>query len=125
MKRLLLLLAAIALLSGCKPAKTIEGAWKGNVTAGGMSLPLVVTFTKASDGKYSGNLESPQQAKGVTFTVDTVTYEEDKVHFEVQSVKGSFDGKLSEDGKKLDGQWKQLGQSVPLSMTKSEPAANG
>lgn len=124
MKRLLLLLAAIALLAGCK-TRTIEGTWKGSVSVASINLPLVITLTKSSDGKYAGNLESPNQAKGVKFTIDTITYQEDKVHFEVKSVMGSFDGKLSQDDTKMEGEWKQGGQSIPLTLTRSEPAASG
>lgn len=128
MKRLLLFLAALTLLSGCGPKKTIEGTWKGNISGNGMSLPLVVTITKDS-GKFTGDVESPSQKKGVKFSLDSVTLQDDAVQLSVPTLNGAFDGKLSADGMKLEGTWKQtiLNQkvSLPLTLTKGDAASNG
>ena len=61
--------------------------------------------------------ESPDQSpmKLVAF----LTHEGDAVKVELKGV-GGFEGKLSPDGKTLDGQWKQMGGSLPLTMKKGD-----
>ncbi len=40
------------------------------------------------------------------------------VTIDVRGVGGGFKGQLSADGKTLAGQWAQLGQSFPLTLTR-------
>lgn len=44
-----------------------------------------------------------------------VTHAGDKVTFELKGL-GGFDGVMSADGKVIDGQWRQGGGSLPLTM---------
>jgi hypothetical protein len=49
--------------------------------------------------------------------VAALTHDGDAVTVHLKGI-GGFDGKLSPDGKTLDGQWRQGGGSLPLTMKK-------
>jgi dipeptidyl aminopeptidase/acylaminoacyl peptidase len=58
-------------------------------------------------------MDSPDQgASGIH--VETVTYKNGNLILEVKSIRGVFEGTLKEDGKTIEGEWKQAGSVFPL-----------
>ena len=53
-----------------------------------------------------------QGASGIP--VETVTYKDGNLSLEVKSIRGVFEGTLKEDGKTIEGKWKQAGSVLPL-----------
>ncbi len=97
-----------------KPAPiAIDGTYRG-VLAG--RLHLVLTLTRTSGG-FSGALDSVDQ--NAHLPIDRVTLTDDKIHFEIASVDGAFDGKV--EGARIDGAWTQHGFVQPLTLVKGEP----
>lgn len=121
------------------------GAWVGVLTQGGADMPLTLAHGKAAarpvvaglDGQWTGVLEAPAGDLHLVLKVKTdangtlalfsspdqspieavaaLTHEGDKVSVQLKGI-GGFDGALSADGKTIDGQWRQGGGSLPLTM---------
>ncbi len=100
-----------------------EGKWLGTIEAGAAKLRVAITLTKSSNGKWGGSLDSLDQG-AMGLPISNVKVEGQRVTLEVPSVRGTYDAKLSADGKDLDGTWTQ-GSPLPLKMRRidSLPAA--
>jgi hypothetical protein len=46
------------------------------------------------------------------------------VHVEIGAVGGVFDGELADDGKEIKGSWSQAGQTLPLTIKRTDPRAD-
>ncbi|HII81653.1 MAG TPA: alpha/beta fold hydrolase [Methanosarcina sp.] len=124
----LFLLAIIAAGSGCisKPAASdgnidnnsaieeIEGLWLGTLKVqGGMEIRLLFNISTSPEGSVNATMDSLDQGvKGIP--VEVVTYKDGNLHLGVKSIRGAFDGTLKEDGKTIEGEWKQSGSALPL-----------
>jgi len=76
-------------------------------------LRVIVHISRAADGKLTGSLDSPDQdASGIA--IDLVSYKEPDLHFVVERIGSSFDGKMIHDNSEISGEWKQSGLSLPL-----------
>src|SRR5215510_1582545 len=108
------------LLAPAMGQTTIEGDWFGTLDAGVAKLQLVLHLT-SKDNTLSATLDSPDQ--GATgLKIDSVSFTGDELRFQMNSLGAEFRGKLTQNGS-LEGQWQQLGQSLPLSFRResSEP----
>ena len=113
----MLLMFCIACLPLLALADAVEDVWKGSLDVSGIKLHILFHIVKAADGKYSGTLDSPDQgAKGIAMTV--TTYTKETFNVEVPAVNGSFEGKLSKDGKEAVGTWRQGPGELPLTLVK-------
>jgi fermentation-respiration switch protein FrsA (DUF1100 family) len=93
-------------------AQDIAGDWQGTLSAGGAELRLVLHIAKGADGALKATLDSVDQgANGIP--VNTITLKDSKLNLAVDAVHGTYEGKLSTDGKTISGTWSQ-GQSLPL-----------
>ncbi|HUK89266.1 MAG TPA: hypothetical protein VLZ81_02615 [Blastocatellia bacterium] len=109
----LMLLAAIAATAIASTATAVAGDWEGTLDTGNGTLRVVIHLSEDKDGKLTGNLDSPDQgATGIGMT--TITYKEPDLHFEIASIGGSFDGKLTKSSDAIEGVWKQGSGSLPL-----------
>lgn len=93
------------------PAPSPEGTWRGTLDAGGTQLRLVVRLARASDGLFTGSLESLDQ--GSTIPIDRVVVSGSSVRLELKAVSGTFEGTLNAAGTELNGTWTQ-GFPLPL-----------
>src|SRR5690606_19253384 len=65
----------------------------------------------------TATMDNPEQ--GVSgIPVETVTYKDGDLRLEVKSVRGVFEGTLKEDGKTIEGEWKQVGSVFPLVLSR-------
>ncbi len=105
-----------------KPARQptpagVEEIWEGAIEVNGVKFPLVFHLFKQKDGRYAGTMDSPDQ--GITGTVlDVVVIKGDKVQLELKSAIMTFEGKLKKDGTEILGDFKQVGQSFPITLKK-------
>ncbi len=87
------------------PAPGVAGDWQGTLDTGGGTLRVVVHITQDKDGKLTGAIDSPDQgAAGIAITA--ITYKEPDLHFEVESIGGSYDGKMNKENSQIEGNWK-------------------
>ena len=112
-----LLLAAGPLLVAAsaedKPPADIAAPWQGTLELGVAKLRLVFDFKKKDGGGFTGSLDSPDQAV-FGLPIDEVIIADKTVKLTLKRLAGSYEGQLSEDGKQIDGKWKQGGQSLAL-----------
>jgi len=109
----LMLLTLIVLASKAAAAPGIAGDWEGTIDAGGTTLHVVLHVVQDKDGKLSVAIDSPDQgASGIAITA--ITYKEPDLHFEVESISGSYDGKMNKENSQITGDWKQGGGTIAL-----------
>ncbi len=87
---------------------TLDGYWTG-VLADTLRIALKVT------GDH-GVVDSLDQ--DASFPAEKLSLTGNKVHFEITSIGGSYDGVLA--GDKIDGNWTQSGMTQPLSFARGE-----
>ena len=118
-----LLLAVLAVAWGLTvlPARAraeqppaVVGNWEGTLDAGDQGkLRVVLHVTQAKDGSLSATMDSPDQnATGIPVT--KITYKEPSLHFESESIQGSYDGKMNKENSEIAGNWSQGGATLPL-----------
>jgi hypothetical protein len=106
-------LAALALATGAR-AQTYDGDWEGALEAGGQKLRLEL-HVKTVDGAPSAVLDSLDQ--GASIPTSLVKVENGELHAAFVSIGGELKGKLSADGKAIEGTWTQ-GATLPLKLTR-------
>jgi len=93
------------------------GSWEGKLLLGAQELRLVLNLTRASDGKYSGTFDSPDQhATGIPF--DTVTVDGRKVRALSRKTGISIQATLEEGSMTLRGAFAQGGGALPINFTR-------
>lgn len=97
----------------------IEGLWLGSLKVpDGAELRILFNVSAKPDGSINATMYSLDQG-AIGIPVETVTYKDGSVSFEVKSV-GIFEGTLKEDGKTIEGEWKQSGLTLPLVLSRSD-----
>ena len=99
--------------------KDIAATWQGTLHAG-RDLRLVVKVSKDDKGAYKAVFYSIDQG-GQPFNADSVTLDGSTVKFALKMIGGSFEGKLSGDGKTIDGNWSQGPNPLPLTLARATP----
>ncbi len=103
-------------------AATIEGDWQGTLATGGPALRLAIHIKRDASGQLTGTLDSLDQgAMGLRF--ETVTVVGPAVRLEMKTPAAAFEGRLSDDGRRLEGHWLQGGASLPLTLERGAAAA--
>ena len=105
--------AALALASAAA-AQSYDGDWEGVLEAGGQKLRLEL-HVKTVDGAPTAVLDSLDQ--GASIPTSLVKVENGELHAGFISIGGELKGKLSADGKAIEGSWTQ-GQTLPLKLTR-------
>lgn len=97
----------------------LADTWQGTLHAG-RDLRTVVKITKDEKGAFKGVFYSIDQG-GQPLNLDSVTLNGSDVKMELKLVGGTFTGKLSPDGKTIDGSWSQGPNPLPLVLTRATP----
>jgi hypothetical protein len=101
----------------------IRGYWKGSLEAGpGMTLAVGLNIGRVADGSFLATLDLLDQgAKGIPASV---TSSNKTARLQLQAFQAVFEGKLSEDGKSLAGDWVQRGRTNVVAFARlDEPAS--
>jgi hypothetical protein len=94
---------------------TLLGRWTGKLGP----LSLVIRFERDAEGKAKILLDSPDQgATGIP--VSKASLKDGALSLGVPSIGGEYSGKLN--GNTIEGTWKQMGNSTPLTLTKEQAA---
>jgi uncharacterized protein len=94
------------------PGQGVEGYWQGTIDLSS-GARLVLKIRKASDESLAAQVDSPDQSLS-DLLVDSITLKDQSLHFEMKRLKASYEGKLSQDGSEISGQWEQQGIQLPL-----------
>jgi len=102
-------LCAIAAMAQTNP---IVGEWHGTLSAGPMKLRLALHFFKGNGAAaYTGSMDSLDQGAS-RIPLSSIKVEGNKLSFEVESIRGTYDGVLK--GDMIAGTWRQGDQGFPL-----------
>jgi uncharacterized protein (TIGR03435 family) len=97
----------------------LADTWQGTLHAG-QDLRTVVKITKDDKGAYKGVFYSIDQG-GQPLNLDAVTLNGSDVTMKLSLIGGTFTGKLSPDGKTINGNWSQGPNPLPLVLTRTTP----
>ncbi|HAV62639.1 MAG TPA: alpha/beta hydrolase [Verrucomicrobiales bacterium] len=104
------------------PGEGFAGVWQGSLRVNIVELRLLFKIQEEG-GALSGTVDSiDQNANGIAITKATSAGGGRKLHLEVSSIGGTFDGELSADGSEIVGEWKQGGNTLPLTIRRLEKA---
>jgi uncharacterized protein (TIGR03435 family) len=110
---------AAAPASAPNPAQDISATWQGTLHAG-QDLRIVVKISKADAGGYKADTYSIDQG-GQPIPVDKITLDGGTVKMSVKLIGGTYEGKLSADGKSITGNWTQGANPLPLNFARATP----
>ena len=122
MKRLffnrLLSIAVVVMTCLTAMAQDLNGAWKGSITAGPYTVPVVLNLQQQGD-EITATLDSPEQkAYGIKAKA---SIKDGKLNVEIPEIGASY--KATIDGNTLDGTYSQMGYSTSLKLSREVPAA--
>jgi uncharacterized protein (TIGR03435 family) len=115
--------AAAAPQSETAPAKTdqgIVGDWQGTLHAPQKDLRTVVQITEAKPGELKVALRSIDQG-GQPISASSASFDGGVFKFAIEMIEGTYEGKMSPDGKSITGTWKQGGSPLPLVLERATP----
>jgi uncharacterized protein (TIGR03435 family) len=100
-------------------AQDIADTWQGTLHAG-RDLRIVAKISKVDGGGYKAVFYSIDQG-GDGIPVSKVALDGTTVKFTITPIGGSYEGKLSADGKTITGNWTQGPNPLPLVFTRTTP----
>jgi pimeloyl-ACP methyl ester carboxylesterase len=122
MRNLLIVAALVLGLAGSATAQDLVGDWRGTLKAGAAELRLVLHVVRGSGG-LSATLDSLDQgANGIPVT--SIALKGTTVTFAIDSIQGSYEGRINAAGTTIDGMWSQAGAMLPLAFERVKGAAS-
>jgi hypothetical protein len=104
-------------------AQTVEGDWQGTLNTGAVELRLVFHVMKDEKEALKATLDSiDQNALGIPVT--SISVSDSILRFEIQTINGSYEGKINADRTTISGTWSQGGASFPLEFTQRRKFSN-
>ncbi len=97
------------------PGEALDGIWLGMLDTGAIELRLIARISKTGDGGYSGTFDSVDQG-AAGLKIESFQVEGDTVRLELKRPAAVFAGKFNESRSELEGEWRQAGGSVPLTL---------
>jgi hypothetical protein len=109
----LLMSAVLVVSTVCAgQAQNIVGDWQGTLKAGMAEFRLVLHIASGNDGNLNATLDSVDQgADGIPVT--SISLKDSNLSFTVDSVHGTYEGKVNPNATAIEGTWTQ-GQPLPL-----------
>ncbi len=100
----------------------IDDTWQGtlHIAQANRDLRIVVKITKTDKGDLKVVNYSIDQGGGA-MTASSASYQDSVLKFEIQAIDGSYEGKMSADGKSIAGQWTQGPNPLPLLLERATP----
>ncbi len=86
--------------------------WLGVLNAGAVKLRIQLNLTPGKDGKYTGEMVSPDQSP-IGIAMDNVTRTDKKLDFEIKRLRTTYQGKMNDDQSVVTGVFTQ-GQKFDL-----------
>jgi uncharacterized protein (TIGR03435 family) len=100
----------------------IDDTWQGtlHVAQANKDLRIVVKITKTDAGALKVVNYSIDQG-GAAMNASSASFQDSILKFEIQAIDGSYEGKMSADGKSIAGQWTQGPNPLPLLLERATP----
>lgn len=104
---------------GSQAAPSLDGLWKGPLKVPGGQWEVIFRVVTLTGGKYFATLDVPMQ-KVSRMSVD-VQLRGDTVMFIAEEAASQFVGRLTADGKHVEGTWQQPGLKAPMTLEYAAP----
>ncbi len=101
-------------------SKGIVGDWQGTLHTPEKDMRTVVQITQAKPGELKVVLRSIDQG-AQPISASSASFEDGVLKFAIEMIEGSYEGKMSADGKSIAGSWKQGGNPLPLVLERATP----
>jgi pimeloyl-ACP methyl ester carboxylesterase len=111
--------ATVAVATTKRPSAA--GIWMGELTIGAQKLRLVLHLEQTDRGDWKAKLDSPDQS-AMGIPMDRVTWTPDTLSVAHDASGMSFNGRFTETGLQLVGEFKQGPAKLPLTLTRTEKA---
>jgi fermentation-respiration switch protein FrsA (DUF1100 family) len=99
-------------------ASNIDGSWLGTLNAGAVKLRLLFQITNTPEG-LQATFNSLDEGGGA-IPVSSVKRDGARLTIEIKSIGSSFSGTLDKELTTIDGTWNQRGNSLPLTLKKTD-----
>lgn len=108
--------------SSISRSQSLGGHWQGSLRSSPfVEMRLALVIEEGPVGTWQGLIISLDQG-GARVPLTALSEEGGAVHLAVESLGGTFDGRLSADGSQIAGEWKQGGGAVSLAFERlAEP----
>lgn len=114
--KIFVLLITVFQINHVIAAENITGTWQGKLVTGpGAEIGIQFIINQEANGAYSATIDSLNSDELKNIKADSVVYNAGVLKMEVNELSGAYEGVLK-DGK-IEGDWKQEGQSFPLSLS--------
>jgi hypothetical protein len=102
-------------IAGAAANPAVTGDWQGALDTGNGSVRLVVHIAQDKLSNLTATMDSPDQgATGIA--VSSISFKQPDLHFEVERIGGSYDGKINQGSTEIVGNWKQGSASLALTL---------
>ncbi len=102
------------------PAQNIVGDWQGTLHAPQKDLRLVLKITESNPGGLKVVMYSIDQG-GQAIPATSASFKDGVFQYAIEFIEGSYEGKMSADGKSIAGTWKQGPNPLPLVLERATP----
>jgi uncharacterized protein (TIGR03435 family) len=99
---------------------SIEDTWQGTLHIPQKDLRTVLKITKTDAGQLKATMYSIDQG-GQGIPATTTTFDGSVLKYSVEIIDGTYEGKMSSDGKSITGSWKQGPNPIPLVYERATP----
>ncbi|HEY6490852.1 MAG TPA: TIGR03435 family protein [Terracidiphilus sp.] len=99
----------------------IEDTWQGTLHVPQHDLRIVLKVTRGDKGELKAVNYSIDQG-GMPMNADSASFEDKTLKFGIDMIDGKYEGKMSADGKSIDGTWTQGPNPLPLLFERATPA---
>lgn len=116
MKKFLSLFCLAGLLTAplvAQAPQDLTGNWQGTLKTPNKDLRIIVKVEKSDDGKLKGTMYSIDQTPQ-PFPSSGFSFQNGELKFLIAMIGGSYTGKLSADGKTVNGSWTQGDKPMDL-----------
>lgn len=105
-------------------AADFVGDWQGSLSVGGNELSIVFHIEPTDDGKLTATMDSPDQgARGIP--VASVEVRGDSLRLDIRAASAIYVGRLVGDGEIIEGEWRQGGTTLPLTVERVDEGGAG
>jgi len=103
-----------------KPAvpSDVDGTWSGTLDAGGTTLHILIKIVNTQDG-LTAEMQSPDQSP-VWINATSVKRNGAALTIEISGIGVTYEGKLAKDLGSMEGTFTQMGNALPLALTKEK-----
>ena len=98
---------------------SIPGNWESVLKVGDQRLRLVLKVNSSKEGVLSAVLDSLDQANANNLPVDSITFQNNVLHFEMKALRIVYEGTMNKEGSEIVGTFTQAGTAFSLIFRKA------